>query len=131
VDEYLALNRAMWDERAPAHAASPDYGVERYVADPTHLSDVVSFDRHPVFNEMDGQHRVPRQEFIHQAFEIGREVLNDDECHPRRFGQALEKADKGIEPARGGANADHKGRPSNVCPGRRYHLRDLLTSGIV
>jgi len=45
VDEYLALNRAMWDERAPAHAASPDYGVERYVADPTHLSDVVSFDR--------------------------------------------------------------------------------------
>ena len=45
MDEYLALNRAMWDERAPAHAASPDYGVERYVADPTHLSDVVSFDR--------------------------------------------------------------------------------------
>ena len=34
MDEYLALNRAMWDERAPAHAASPDYGVERYVADP-------------------------------------------------------------------------------------------------
>jgi SAM-dependent methyltransferase len=45
VDEYLALNRAMWDERAPAHAASPDYGVERYVADPAHLSDVVTFDR--------------------------------------------------------------------------------------
>ena len=45
MDEYLALNRAMWDERAPAHAASPDYGVERYVADPAHLSDVVRFDR--------------------------------------------------------------------------------------
>lgn len=45
VDEYLALNRAMWDERAPAHAASPDYGVERFMADPTHLSDVVTFDR--------------------------------------------------------------------------------------
>ncbi|HEY5978384.1 MAG TPA: class I SAM-dependent methyltransferase [Microlunatus sp.] len=45
MDEYLALNRAMWDERAPAHAASPDYGVERYVCDPDHLSDVVTFDR--------------------------------------------------------------------------------------
>ncbi len=45
MDEYLALNRAMWDERAPAHAASPDYGVERYVEDPAHLSDVVTFDR--------------------------------------------------------------------------------------
>ena len=45
MDEYLALNRAMWDERAPAHAASPDYAVERLVADPTLLSDVVLFDR--------------------------------------------------------------------------------------
>ena len=44
-DEYLALNRAMWDGRAPAHAASPDYAVERYVADPEHLSHVVRFDR--------------------------------------------------------------------------------------
>jgi SAM-dependent methyltransferase len=45
VDEYLALNRAMWDERAPAHAASPDYAIERLVADPGHVSDVVRFDR--------------------------------------------------------------------------------------
>jgi SAM-dependent methyltransferase len=35
----------MWDERAPAHAASPDYGVERFLADSDHLSDVVRFDR--------------------------------------------------------------------------------------
>lgn len=45
MDEYLALNRALWDERAPAHAASPDYAVERLAADPRHLSDVVRFDR--------------------------------------------------------------------------------------
>jgi SAM-dependent methyltransferase len=44
VEDYRELNRASWDERAPAHAASPDYGFERYAADPGHLSDIVRFD---------------------------------------------------------------------------------------
>lgn len=44
-DDYLRLNRANWDDRAPAHASSPDYRVERYVADPTFIGDVVGFDR--------------------------------------------------------------------------------------
>jgi SAM-dependent methyltransferase len=44
VSDYRAVNLAMWDERAPAHAASPDYGVERFLADPAHLSRVVRFD---------------------------------------------------------------------------------------
>jgi len=44
-DDYLTLNRANWDDRAPAHAASPDYRVEEYVADPTFIGDVVRFDR--------------------------------------------------------------------------------------
>jgi SAM-dependent methyltransferase len=44
VDRYLDVNRATWDERAPAHAASPDYGVKRFVEDPDFLSDVVRFD---------------------------------------------------------------------------------------
>lgn len=39
------LNRASWDERAPAHAASPDYAVDRFVADPAYLSEVIRFDR--------------------------------------------------------------------------------------
>jgi SAM-dependent methyltransferase len=43
-DDYLEVNRAMWDERAPAHAASPDYGVQRFAEDPHHLSHVVRFD---------------------------------------------------------------------------------------
>ncbi|WP_229401654.1 class I SAM-dependent methyltransferase [Micromonospora okii] len=42
--DYRSVNRANWDERAPAHAASPDYGVERFLADPAHLSEVVRFD---------------------------------------------------------------------------------------
>lgn len=34
----------MWDERAPAHAASPDYGFDQFIQDSEHLSDVVRFD---------------------------------------------------------------------------------------
>ena len=40
----FALNRASWDERVPAHVASPDYSVERFAADPGYLSGVVRFD---------------------------------------------------------------------------------------
>ncbi len=45
MDDYVAINRASWDERAPAHAESPDYAVDRFVEDPEFLSGVVSFDR--------------------------------------------------------------------------------------
>jgi 2-polyprenyl-3-methyl-5-hydroxy-6-metoxy-1,4-benzoquinol methylase len=38
------LNRANWDERAAAHAASEDYAFARFTADPRYLSDVVTFD---------------------------------------------------------------------------------------
>jgi SAM-dependent methyltransferase len=44
MSEYLALNRANWDERAPAHAASPDYAFARFASDPAYLSHVVRFD---------------------------------------------------------------------------------------
>jgi SAM-dependent methyltransferase len=44
VTDSVDLNRASWDERAPAHAASPDYAFDRFVADPEFLSDVVRFD---------------------------------------------------------------------------------------
>lgn len=44
VSDYRTLNRANWDERAAAHAASADYRVTAFAADPAHLSDVVRFD---------------------------------------------------------------------------------------
>jgi SAM-dependent methyltransferase len=44
VEEYLRVNLANWDERAPAHAASPDYAVNRFIEDPAFISDVVRFD---------------------------------------------------------------------------------------
>jgi len=42
--DYLEVNRANWDERAAPHASSPEYARQRFVADPTYLSDVVRFD---------------------------------------------------------------------------------------
>jgi SAM-dependent methyltransferase len=44
VDQYAEANRASWDERAPAHAASVDYAVQQFIDDPEFLSAVVRFD---------------------------------------------------------------------------------------
>jgi DNA-binding transcriptional LysR family regulator/SAM-dependent methyltransferase len=45
MSDYVTVNRASWDERAPAHAASSDYAVDRFTSDPRYLSGVVRFDR--------------------------------------------------------------------------------------
>jgi SAM-dependent methyltransferase len=45
MDDYRDVNRANWDDRVAAHAASPDYAVSRFADDPSFLSEVVSFDR--------------------------------------------------------------------------------------
>ncbi len=44
MEPYADVNRATWDARAPAHAASPDYAVARFIEDPSYLSGVVRFD---------------------------------------------------------------------------------------
>ncbi|MNJ25478.1 Ubiquinone biosynthesis O-methyltransferase [compost metagenome] len=44
MSDSMELNRQSWDERAPLHAASSDYEVDAFVADPAHLSEVVRFD---------------------------------------------------------------------------------------
>ena len=41
---YLAVNRANWDERVPAHVASPGYAMAQFRADPAFLSEVVQYD---------------------------------------------------------------------------------------
>jgi SAM-dependent methyltransferase len=38
------VNRASWDERVPAHVASPGYHVASFAEDPSYLSGVVRFD---------------------------------------------------------------------------------------
>lgn len=42
--EHLEANLANWEQRVPAHAASKDYGLQRFRDDPAFLSDVVTFD---------------------------------------------------------------------------------------
>lgn len=44
MNDSFDLNRANWNDRAGLHAASPDYQVDTFIADPDHLSAVVRFD---------------------------------------------------------------------------------------
>ena len=53
VAEYLELNRANWEDRVPAHVASADYAVQRFLDDPAFLSDVVRFDL-PLLGDVSG-----------------------------------------------------------------------------
>jgi SAM-dependent methyltransferase len=69
VTDYLDVNRANWDERAAVHAASPEYGLDRFIADPAFLSDVIRFDR-PRLGSLDGQ-RV-----VHLQCHIGHDTLS-------------------------------------------------------
>ena len=43
-DSHQEANRLVWDERAPAHAASPTYNVDAFSSDPSAISDVVRVD---------------------------------------------------------------------------------------
>jgi SAM-dependent methyltransferase len=69
VSDYLELNRANWDERAPAHAASPDYAVQRLIDEPHRLSHVVRFDR-PLLGDIRGQRG------LHLQCHIGTDTLS-------------------------------------------------------
>jgi SAM-dependent methyltransferase len=69
MDDYRAVNLANWEQRAPAHAASPDYGFERFASDPDYLSDVVRFDR-PRLGDLSGLRGV------HLQCHIGTDTLS-------------------------------------------------------
>jgi SAM-dependent methyltransferase len=44
MDHFRDTNLDCWEERAPAHAASPDYRVDLLATDPDYLSEVIHFD---------------------------------------------------------------------------------------
>lgn len=69
MSEYLTLNKTNWDERAPLHAASADYAVQRFVDDPKFLSEVVQFDR-PLLGDIQGLRGV------HLQCHIGTDTLS-------------------------------------------------------
>jgi 2-polyprenyl-3-methyl-5-hydroxy-6-metoxy-1,4-benzoquinol methylase len=68
-ETYLATNHANWESRVPLHAASNDYGLERYVTDPERLSDVVRFDV-PRLGEIAGL------DAVHLQCHIGTDTLS-------------------------------------------------------
>lgn len=43
--DYRSINHANWESRVPVHAASDGYRLDRYIAEPDLLSEVVEFDR--------------------------------------------------------------------------------------
>ena len=85
MDDYLEVNRLNWDERAPAHAASPDYGFDRFVADPQHLSGVVRFDL-PLLGDITGLTG------IHLQCHIGTDTLSLARLGARMTGLDLSPA---------------------------------------
>ena len=85
VTDYFEVNRLSWDERAPAHAASPDYAVERFVSDPAFLSDVVRFDL-PRLGSIDGR------EGLHLQCHIGTDTVSLSRLGARMTGLDLSGA---------------------------------------
>jgi SAM-dependent methyltransferase len=69
MSNYLHLNRANWDERAPLHAASEDYAIETFISDPGFLSEVVRFDQ-PLLGNIAGLRGV------HLQCHIGTDTLS-------------------------------------------------------
>jgi SAM-dependent methyltransferase len=69
MSDYRTVNRANWDERVPAHAASADYALDRFRSDPDFLSHVVRFDL-PLLGPVDGLRGV------HLQCHIGTDTLS-------------------------------------------------------
>jgi SAM-dependent methyltransferase len=69
MEDYRSVNRANWDERAPAHVESPDYAVARFLEDPEFISGVVRFDL-PLLGDIDGKRGV------HLQCHIGTDTLS-------------------------------------------------------
>ena len=90
-DDYRTLNRATWDERAPAHAASADYNVERFRSDRAYLSEVVRFDL-PRLGDVSGLRGV------HLQCHIGTDTLSLSRLGARMTG--LDFSSASVEQAR-------------------------------
>ncbi len=90
-DDYRDINRANWDQRAPAHANSPDYNVQGFVDDPTYIGHVVNFDR-PLLGDLSGVRGV------HLQCHIGTDTVGLSRLGARMTG--LDFSSAAIEQAR-------------------------------
>ncbi|MET1007404.1 MAG: SAM-dependent methyltransferase, partial [Propionibacteriaceae bacterium] len=83
--DYRQINKANWDERAPAHAASADYAFDRFVAEPDFLSEVVRFDL-PLLGDVSGLRG------LHLQCHIGTDTLSLSRLGARMSGLDLSSA---------------------------------------
>jgi SAM-dependent methyltransferase len=116
--DYRSLNLANWEERAAAHAASPDYAVERFVAEPDFLSRVVRFDL-PRLGSVRGLRGV------HLQCHIGTDTLSLSRLGARMSG--LDFSAASLEQARRLAAAT--GTDIDYIQGDVYDAVDLLGAG--
>jgi len=115
MDDYLAINRARWDERGPAHAASPDYAVQRFLQDPAYISDVVSFDR-PRLGDIAGLTGV------HLQCHIGTDTISLARLGATMTG--LDFSTESLDQAR--ALAERTGSPTRFVEAEVYRALDVL-----
>jgi SAM-dependent methyltransferase len=118
MDEYLAVNRANWDERAPAHASSADYAVDRFIEDPTYLSEVVRFDL-PRLGEIDGL------ACVHLQCHIGTDTVSLARLGARTTG--LDLSPRSLREAKRLAERVHA--PIRFVEADVYHALDVLEPG--
>ncbi|MFI5068425.1 MAG: class I SAM-dependent methyltransferase, partial [Streptosporangiales bacterium] len=110
-----ALNQANWDDRAPAHAASPDYAVQRFAEDPDYLSHVVRFDR-PLLGDISGLRGV------HLQCHIGTDTVSLSRLGARMTGLDF----SGASLAQARRLAGLAGAPVDFTAGNVYDAPDLL-----
>ncbi len=115
----FALNLASWDERAPAHAASADYGFARFAEDPEHLSDVVRFDL-PRLGDVRGL------DGVHLQCHIGTDTVSLARLGARDDRARLLRRPPSPRPAPGRAAAD---ADVDVRRGRRLRRRRRCSGG--
>ncbi|HUB76627.1 MAG TPA: class I SAM-dependent methyltransferase [Solirubrobacteraceae bacterium] len=118
MDEYLAVNRGWWDSRAAAHARSPDYATDRFVADPQFLSRVVRFDR-PRLGVIRGLRGV------HLQCHIGTDTLSLARLGARMTG--LDSSPASVEQAR--LLAARAGAPVEFVEAEVYDAPEVLGCG--
>ena len=114
--ELSRLNRANWDDRASAHAASPDYAFERFMADPDFLSEVVRFDL-PLLGDVSGVRGV------HLQCHIGTDTIS-----LARLGAVMTGLDFSARHRRGRRSRHWPVRRSTSCSRRLRRARRSCTA---
>lgn len=116
--DYRLENLANWNERAPAHAESADYGTSQLIANPDSLSDVVTFDL-PRLGDLSGL------KVVHLQCHIGTDTISLARLGAEVTG--LDFSEQAIEQAR--SLAERANVNATFVQADLYQALDVLTPG--